>query len=95
MLKPQLHITKAGDQMLRGLLVECAQHMLTSLGADTDLKRWGLKLAERGGKAAKKRAAIAVARKLSVLLLRLWVTGEVYEPLRNARKRGEPLATCS
>lgn len=55
-LKPQLRITKAGDEMLRGLLVECAHHILGRLGPDTDLKRWGLKLAERGGKAAKKRA---------------------------------------
>jgi len=91
-LKPQLRITKAGDKNLRSLLVECAHHILGRLGPDTDLKRWGLKLAERGGKNAKKRAAIAVARKLSVLLLRLWVTGEVYEPLRNARLRGELLA---
>jgi transposase len=91
-LKPQLRITKAGDKNLRSLLVECAHHILGRLGPDTDLKRWGLKLAERGGKNAKKRAAIAVARKLSVLLLRLWVTGEVYEPLRNARKRGELLS---
>ena len=88
-LKPQLHITKAGDKNLRSLLVECAHHILGHLGPDTDLKRWGLKLAERGGKNAKKRAAIAVARKLSVLLLRLWVTGEIYEPLRNARLHGE------
>jgi transposase len=93
--QPQLRITKAGDVMLRCLLVECAQHMMGSLGADTDLKRWGLKLAERGGKNAKKRAAVAVARKLSVLLLRLWITGEVYEPLRNARIRGELLPTAS
>jgi transposase len=93
--QPQLRITKAGDVMLRCLLVECAQHMMGSLGADTDLKRWGLKLAERGGKNAKKRAAVAVARKLSVLLLRLWMTGEVYEPLRNARIRGELLPTAS
>ena len=93
--QPQLRITKAGDVMLRCLLVECAQHMMGSLGADTDLKRWGLKLAERGGKNAKKRAAVAVARKLSVLLLRLWVTGEVYEPLRNARMRGELVPTPS
>jgi transposase len=91
-IKPQLHITKAGDKNLRGLLVECAHHILGHLGPDTDLKRWGLKLAERGGKNAKKRAAIAVARKLSVLLLRLWVTGEVYEPLRNARLHGELLS---
>ena len=94
-LKPQLRITKAGDEMLRGLLVECTQHMLGSLGPDSDLKRWGLKLAERGGKAAKKRAVVAMARKLSVLLLRLWVTGEVYEPLRNARVRGELVPTTS
>jgi transposase len=87
--KPQLRITKAGDKMLRGLLIECAHYILGPFGPDSDLRRWGLKLAERGGKAAKKRAAVAVARKLSVLLLRLWVTGEVYEPLRNARLRGE------
>jgi transposase len=92
-LKPQLHITKAGDKNLRSLLVECAHHILGRLGPDSDLKRWGLKLAERGGKAAKKRAAIAVARKLSVLLLRLWVTGEVYEPLRNSRLKGDLLPT--
>jgi hypothetical protein len=94
-LKPQLHITKAGDKFLRHLLVECAHYMLSSRGEDSDLKRWGLKLAERGGKAAKKRAVVAVARKLSVLLLRLWTTGETYEPLRNARKRGDPLPSAS
>ncbi|HLA82276.1 MAG TPA: hypothetical protein VJP78_11770 [Thermoleophilia bacterium] len=84
-----MHITKASDKHLRALLVECAHHILGHLGPDTDLKRWGLRLAERGGKAAKKRAAIAVARKLSVLLLRLWATGEVYEPLRNSEVRSE------
>ena len=88
-LKPQLPITKAGDRMLRHLLVECSQRMLTTRAADTDLRRWGLKIAERGGKAGRKRAAVAVARKLSILLLRLWKTGEVYEPLRNAKRRGE------
>ena len=94
-LKPQLPITKAGDRMLRRLLVECSQRMLTTRAADTDLRRWGLRLCERGGKAGRKRAAVAVARKLSVLLLRLWMTGEVYEPLRNAKKRGEPLPSSS
>ncbi|MCU1335351.1 MAG: ISAca5, transposase [Bryobacterales bacterium] len=54
-------------------------------GPDTDLRRWGLRLAARGGKNAKKRAVVAVARKLSVLLHRLWVTGERYEPLRHSR----------
>ena len=93
--QPQLRITKAGDVMLRGLLVECAHHTIGSLGADSDLRRWGLKLAERGGKNAKKRAAVAVARKLSVLLLHLWVTGEVYEPLRNAEPSREPFPTPS
>jgi transposase len=93
--KPQLHITKAGDEFLRHLLVECAHYMLSSRGADSDLKRWGLKLAERGGKAAKKRAVVAVARKLSVLLLRLWTTGEIYEPLRMATRRGDSVATSS
>jgi transposase len=87
--KPQLHITKAGDANLRTMLVQCCQYILGPFGPDTDLRRWGLKLAERGGKNAKKRAVVAVARKLAVLLLRLWVTGEVYEPLRMARLRGE------
>ena len=57
-----------------------------TFGQDSDLRRWGLKLAERGGKNAKKRAVIAVARKLAVLLHKLWVSGEVYEPLRNNHK---------
>jgi len=83
---PQLRITKAGDEMLRRLLVGSAQYILGPFGPDTDLRRWGLALAERGGPAAKKRAVVAVARKLSVLLLRLWATGEVYEPLRNSRR---------
>jgi transposase len=82
--QPQLRITKEGDPFLRKLLVQGA-HCIVSRGPDTDLKRWGLKLAERGGKNAKKRAIVAVARKLAVLLHRLWVTGEVYEPLRNSQ----------
>src|SRR6266849_2796160 len=83
--QPQLRITKEGDRYLRTLLVQGAHLILNRRGPDTDLKRWGLKLAERGGKNAKKRAIVAVARKLAVLLHRLWVTGEVYEPLRNCR----------
>jgi hypothetical protein len=72
---------------LRKLLVQGAQYILGYRGPDTDLRRWGLKLSERGGKNAKKRAIVAVARKLAVLLHRLWVTGEVYEPLRNSRSK--------
>ncbi len=79
--EPQMHISKEGDRYLRTLLVQGAHYILGPFGEDSDLRRWGLKLAERGGKNAKKRAIIAVARKLAVLLHRLWVSGEVYEPL--------------
>jgi transposase len=85
--EPQMHISKEGDPYLRTLLVQGAQHILGPFGADSDLRRWGLKLAERGGRSGKKRAIIAVARKLAVLLHRLWVSGEVYEPLRNSNQR--------
>ncbi len=81
---PQKRITKAGDGALRRLLVQSAHYILGPFGPDSDLRRWGMKLAARGGKAAKKRAVIAVARKLAALLRRLWLTGEVYDPLRNA-----------
>ena len=67
-------------------LSAAAHYILGPFGEDSDLRRWGLRLAERGGKNAKKRAVVAVARKLAVLLHRLWVSGEVYEPLRNNRK---------
>lgn len=79
--RPQLRITKAGDALLRRLLVNAAHYVLGPFGPDTELRRFGLRLAERGGKAAKKRAVVAVARRLAVLLHRLWVTGEVYQPL--------------
>jgi len=81
--QPQLHISKQGDGYLRTLMVQGAHYILGPFGQDSDLRRWGLKLCERGGNNAKKRAVVAVARKLSVLLHRLWVGGEVYEPLRN------------
>jgi len=84
--QPQLRITKEGDVYLRKMLVQGAHYILGHRGPDTDLKRWGQKLAGRGGKNAKKRAIVAVARKLGVLLHRLWVTGEVYEPLRQAKE---------
>ena len=82
--EPQMHISKEGDPYLRTLLVQGAQHILGPFGIDCDLRRWGLKLAERGGKSGKKRAIIATARKLAVLLHHLWVSGEVYEPLHNS-----------
>lgn len=80
---PELPITKAGSKHLRWLLVQCAQRILGRFGKDSDLRRWGLELAARGKKKAKKRAVVAVARKLAVLLLSLWKSGEEYEPLRN------------
>ena len=79
--QPQLGISKAGDTMVRKLLVGSAHYILGPFGPDSDLRSYGLRLCERGGKNAKKRAAVAVARKLAVLLHRLWVSGEVYEPL--------------
>jgi transposase len=85
MSEPQMHISKEGDRYLRTLLVQGAHYILGPFGQDSDLRRWGLKLAERGGKNAKKRAVVAVARKLAVLLHKLWVSREVYEPLRNNR----------
>jgi len=84
--EPQLHISKEGDPYLRTLLVQGAQHVLGPFGIDCDLRRWGLKLAERGGRTGKKRAIVATARKLAVLLHHLWVSGEVYEPLHNSSR---------
>jgi transposase len=85
--EPQLHISKEGDPYLRTLLVQGAQHILGPFGVDCDLRRWGLKLAERGGSNGKKRAIVATARKLAVLLHHLWVSGEVYDPLHNSSRR--------
>lgn len=81
------HITKAGDTYLRRLAVSSANYILGPFGEDSDLRRWGLELAKRGGKNAKKRAKVAVARKLVVLLHRLWVTGELYQPLGYAKEQ--------
>lgn len=83
---PELPITKAGDKHLRWLLVQCSQRILGRYGKDSDLRRWGLALADRGKKNAKKRAVTALARKLGVLLLSLWRSGEEYEPLRNTER---------
>lgn len=79
---PELGITRAGDPQLRRLLVQCAHYILGPFGEDCELQRFGNRLKARGGRAAHKRAIVAVARKLAVLMHRLWVTGEVYEPLR-------------
>lgn len=83
---PLLRISKQGDRMLRCLLVNCSHYILGAFGPDCDLRRKGLQLAARGGKAAKKKAVVAVARKLAVLMHHLWSAGEVYEPLYNASR---------
>jgi transposase len=85
---PQKRISKEGDEMLRKLLVGSAHYVLGPFGQDSDLRRHGEKIASRGGKNSKKRAAVAVARKFAVLLHSLWNNAEVYDPLRNARTPG-------
>lgn len=80
--QPQLRITKRGDAMLRRYLVNGAHYVLGPFGPDSDLRQWGLRLAARGGTNAKKRAVIAVARKLATLLHALWITDALYEPRR-------------
>lgn len=87
-----LGISKTGNAYVRKLLVQCAQYILGAHGPDCDLRRFGLKLAERGGKAAKKKAIVAVARKLAVLLLSLWKSGEDYDPDRTKKRLEEKAA---
>lgn len=84
--RSQLHITKAGNGYLRRLLVGCAHYILGPFGPDCVLRRFGQRLMERGGKNGKKRAIVAVARKLAILLHHLWVTGDVYDPFHNVRE---------
>ena len=88
--QPELSISKAGDKLLRTLLVQGAHCILRKGGAESDLREWGLKK-QQGGKRAKRRAIVGVARRLAVLLHHLWVSGEVYEPLYN-RNRAEEAA---
>lgn len=82
----QLRITKAGNVYLRKLLVGCSHYIMGPFGPDSNLRRHGMAIAAHGGKNARKRAVVAVARKLSVLLHRLWVSGEDYEPLYAPRR---------
>ena len=93
---PQKRISGAGDEMLRRSLVNASHHVLGPFAPDSHLKRHGDKIAQRGGKNAKKRAVVAVARKLAVVLHHLWISGEVYEPLYNAdraeSREGEEVA---
>ena len=89
---PQRRISRHGNELLRRFLVGCAHYILGPFGQDSDLRRHGEKIAQRGGKNARKRAVVAVARKLAVLLHRLLISGEVYDPLYNARRAEERAA---
>lgn len=84
---PELGISKSGDGYLRRLLVQCAQYVLGPFGKDSELRRFGLRLVARGGHAAKKKAVTAVARKLAVLLHRIWRSGLVYDPFHNTNRQ--------
>ena len=88
---PQGHITKTGDPYLRRLLIGSAQYILGPFGEDCHLRTWGLQLAERGGKRAKKKAVVAVARKLAILLHKLWVSGEEYYPFYHTRPSADEI----
>jgi transposase len=83
----QRRITKEGDVYLRWLLVQCAHYILGPFGAECDLRRYGERIAQRGGRNSKKRACVAVGRKLGILLHHLWVTGEEYEPIHSASNK--------
>jgi transposase len=84
---PPLRITKAGDKFMRRLLIISAQYILGPFADESALRHWGMKMAARGGKSAKKRAVVAVARKLSVVLHRLWETGDTYTPFPHHRQK--------
>ncbi len=86
---PELGISRIGDRTLRCLLVQCAHYVLGRHGQDSALRRWGLQLAERGGKNAKKRAIVALARKLAVLMHLLWSSGQVYDPFYGVEREVE------
>jgi transposase len=88
---PQLGISKEGNPYVRRLLVQCAQYILGPFGQDSDLRRFGQRIAGSGSKSAKKRAIIAVARKLSVVLHHLLVTQQAYQPLRSGEPKAELL----
>jgi len=92
--QPELGISKAGDMLMRRLLVQAAHCILRDGAPDSDLKVWGMTKVEagaktgsgkKGSKRRKKKAVVAVARKLAVLLHKLWVTGEVYDPQYNRK----------
>ncbi len=85
--QPELSITKSGDALLRKLLLQCAQYVLGHHGAESRLRSWGWRLAARGGKAAKRKAVVAVARKLAILLHVLWKRDVDFDPLYETKRQ--------
>lgn len=75
-----LPISKQGNGLVRRLLVQCAHYILGPFGRPSQLREQGQRLAAGGGRGAKRRAVVAIARKLSVVMLVLWRDGLVYEP---------------
>ena len=83
----QLRITKEGNRYVRSLLVQCAHYILGHFGEDCDLRRKGEALISRGGSGARKKAAVAIARKLAVLMHRLWVADTLYDPFYQSHRQ--------
>lgn len=83
----QLRISKAGNSYLRALLVSCGHYIIGPFGPESDLRRYGTSIIARGGRNAKKRAAVAVARKIAVLLHQLWISEKTYDPLYKSAGR--------
>jgi len=77
---PELGISHRGDRMLRKLLVNAAAYILGPFGKDSDLRRFGQRIARGGSQRDRARARIAVARKLACILHHLWRTGSVWNP---------------
>ena len=85
----QLSITKAGNTFLRRLLMQSANYIMGPFGEECDLRDFGTKIKSRGGNIAKKKAKVAVARKLTLLLWKLWISGEEYIPQYKKFKKGK------
>lgn len=80
----ELGISKCGNAYLRRLLVSAAQYMLGPFGEECDIRTRGLRLAERGGRGAKKKAVVATARKLAVVMMAVWRERAEYNTIRQA-----------
>lgn len=89
---PELGITKTGNIYLRRLLVQAAHRILGRFGPDSALRRWGLRLAGSGSKRQKKRAVVAVARKLAVILNRMWRDNQPYQPFPQLNHAAKAMA---